>query len=250
MSLAYIALGLFILFAYTAEAVTGFGSIVIALSLGALFFPIDWLQTLLVPLNICMSGFLSWRYREHIDKALLLRLILPFMLVGTVAGVIMQPYLGGVILKSTFALLILWFAVRELLKMRGGIAATGKPLWWSRGMIGLAGITHGLFASGGPLLVYGLTGMPIDKAKFRATLIVVWFALNSALTILFLYQGRIQEAWQPLLGYLLLVPLGIWLGERLHHRIDENEFRRWIFRVLVISALALLLSSLRPFLMG
>src|SRR5690606_37702489 len=72
---AYILLGVFILFAYTAEAVTGFGSIVIALSLGALLFPIDWLQTILVPLNIAMTGFLAWRHRRHVDRRLLLRLV-------------------------------------------------------------------------------------------------------------------------------------------------------------------------------
>lgn len=244
----YILLGAFILFAYTAEAMTGFGSIVIALSLGALFFPIDFLQTLLVPLNICMSSFLTWKYREHIDWSLLGRLIMPFMLAGTLVGFVLQPWLGGAVLKMIFALLILWFAVRELLKARGGIQASAKPAWWSRGVIGAAGITHGLFASGGPLLVYGLAGMSIDKARFRATLILVWFSLNSVLTVLFLMDGRIQANWQPILAFLPLLPLGVWLGEHLHHRVNEDSFKLWIYRVLILSALALLLSSLLPLL--
>jgi uncharacterized membrane protein YfcA len=246
--LPYIMLGAFILFAYTAEAMTGFGSIVIALSLGALFFPIDFLQTVLVPLNICMSSFLTFKYRRYIDWTLLGKLIMPFMLGGTLLGFVLQPYLGGVILKASFALLVLWFAVRELLKARGGIVATEKPVWWSRGVIGMAGITHGLFASGGPLLVYGLAGMSIDKARFRATLILVWFSLNSVLTVLFLIDGRIQANWQPIVAFMPLLPLGVWIGERLHHKVDEDSFKLWIYRVLVLSALALLLSSLMPLL--
>ena len=59
-------LGLFILLAYTIEAITGFGSIVIALSLGALLLPIPAMLPVLVPLNICMSGYLAWRNRQHI----------------------------------------------------------------------------------------------------------------------------------------------------------------------------------------
>ena len=244
--LPYALLGGFILFAYTAEAVTGFGSIVIALSLGALFFPIDWLQTLLVPLNICMSSYLSFKHRRHIDWPTLGRLIMPFMVGGTLLGYVLQPHLGGPVLKICFALLILWFAVRELKRLHGGIIAPIKSRRWSQGVIAAAGITHGLFASGGPLLVYGLAGSTLDKARFRATLILVWFSLNSMLTVLFLSQGRIQENWQSLVCYLPLVPLGIWLGEYLHHRIDEANFRLWIYRILCLSALALLLASVLP----
>lgn len=244
MTLPYILLGLFILFSYTAEAVTGFGSIVIALSLGAMFFPIEWLQTVLVPLNIFLSGFLALKHRAHIDWALLGRLILPFMVIGTLAGTVLQPVLAGRTLKLLFAGLVLWFAVRELLKLRGGIVPRAKSGWWSRSIITGAGITHGLFASGGPLLVYGLAGMQLDKARFRATLILVWFALNSMLTVVFLAQGRLQAVWLPVLAYLPLVPLGVVIGERLHHRIDEQGFRVWIYSLLTVAALALMVGSL------
>ena len=252
MTISYIALGLFILLAYTAEAVTGFGSIVIALSLGALFFPIDWLQTVLVPLNICMTGFLSWKHRRFIDKALLLRLVLPFMFVGTLAGLALQPLLGGIALKISFAVLILWFAIREILKLRTPAKAEASSVksensertMLTRLLVAAAGVTHGLFASGGPLLVYALAGTALDKARFRATLIVVWFSLNAALTTVFLAQGRLAHSWTALLYYLPLIPIGIILGEHLHHRIDEQNFRRWIYRLLVIAALALLLATL------
>ncbi|WP_211242858.1 sulfite exporter TauE/SafE family protein [Sinimarinibacterium sp. CAU 1509] len=237
-------LGGFILLAYTTEAMTGFGSIVIALSLGALILPIDDVQTVLVPLNICMTGFLSWRHRNHIDWRLLGRLIMPFMLAGTVLGYWVQPVLGGALLKVGFALLVLWFVLRELRRAARGHVAAPKSGWWSRGIVLGAGVTHGLFASGGPLLVYGLAGLSLDKARFRATLILVWFSLNSLLTLLYLNQGRLQPLAPHVLAYLPLIPLGIVLGERLHHRVDEVTFRLWIYRVLAVSASALLLASL------
>ncbi len=233
MTFAYILLGLFILFAYTAEAMSGFGSIVIALSLGALFFPIDFLLPLLVPLNICMTGYMAWRHRAHIDRTLLGQLVLPFMLAGLIVGTLLQPHLGGEVTKLLFALLITWFAARELLRMRGTLRPPAHPTWLSRGIITGAGVTHGLFASGGPLLVYGLAGTDVDKSRLRATLIVVWFTLNSLLTTLFLVQGRLQPVLLPLLAYLPLIPLGIWAGEKLHHRVDENGFRRVVYWLLV-----------------
>lgn len=248
MTLAYLLLGGFILFAYTAEAMTGFGSIVIALSLGALLFPIEWLQTVLVPLNICMTGYLVVRHRRAIDWGLLARLILPLMLLGTAVGAGLQPHLGGAWLKLLFAALVLWFSLRELWRVAPRSAP--RPAWLSRALIGLAGITHGLYASGGPLLVYALAGMAIDKARFRATLIFVWFSLNSALTAWYLWQGRLQPEAIWVLAYLPLIPLGIWLGERLHHRVDEASFRQWIYRLLALAAMGLMVASLRVMLAG
>ncbi|MGJ8670949.1 MAG: sulfite exporter TauE/SafE family protein [Oceanococcus sp.] len=243
MSAAYLLFGLFILFAYTAEAMTGFGSIVIALSLGALLFPIEFLQTVLVPLNICMTGYLSWKHRAAIDWPLLLRLILPFMLLGTVLGVVLQPHLGGKALKFLFALLILWFAARELWRAGRGLPSPIRSPLWSRVVVSIAGLTHGLFASGGPLLVYGLAGMSMDKARFRATLILVWFSLNSMLTAVFLWQGRIQPHAGVILAYVALIPVGVVLGEYLHHRVDEDRFKLWIYRLLIVAALGLMSSS-------
>ncbi len=240
----YLLLAGFILFAYTAEAMTGFGSIVIALSLGALLFPIEYLQTVLVPLNICMTGFLSWRHRRMIDWSLLARLIMPGMVVGTLIGYWLQPILGGALLKAVFALLILWFAIRELIRIQRGHIGAPKSGWWSRVVITGAGVTHGLFASGGPLLVYGLAGLHMDKARFRATLILVWFALNAMLTVLFLRQGRLQPLFGHVAAYLPLIPVGVWLGEHLHHKVDDDAFRLWLYRVLVIAGGGLLFASI------
>ena len=62
----WIWLGVFILLAYTVEAITGFGSLVIALSLGALILPIPAMLPVVVPLNVLMTGYLVWRNRRHI----------------------------------------------------------------------------------------------------------------------------------------------------------------------------------------
>jgi uncharacterized membrane protein YfcA len=75
----WIWLGVFILLAYTVEAITGFGSLVIALSLGALILPIPAMLPVVVPLNVLMTGYLVWRNRQHIFWPVLLKLVLPLM---------------------------------------------------------------------------------------------------------------------------------------------------------------------------
>ena len=183
MEVIWLALAGFILLAYTLEAITGFGSIVIALSLGALLLPIDQLLPVLVPLNICMTGYLVWRHRQMIDRRLLLGMILPGMLLGTALGYAMLPFLDAALAKRLFGVLVLWFAARELWRLRHAAVQPIRPMWLSRLLSLCAGISHGLFASGGPLLVFALAGTQLDKARLRATLVTVWFTLNSLLTL-------------------------------------------------------------------
>ncbi|ARU88789.1 sulfite exporter TauE/SafE family protein [Pseudomonas sp. M30-35] len=241
MELAWIALGVFILLAYTLEAITGFGSIVIALSLGALLLPIELLLPILVPLNICMTGYLSWQYRKLIDRRLLLGMILPGMAVGTLIGYALLPVIDAQLAKRALGVLILLFAGRELWRLRNTSLSVTRPLWQSRVITVAAGICHGLFASGGPLLVHALAGNTLDKSRFRATLVCVWFSLNSLLTLAFILDGRLFPTLPQALLYAPLLPLGIWLGEYLHRRVNEQYFRIAIYSLLLITGCLLLI---------
>lgn len=231
----------FVLLAYTIEAMTGFGSIVIALSLGALFVPVESLMPVLVALNILMTGWLSWRLRRHINSHLLCRTILPWMLLGTGTGYLLLPLLDAELAKRLLGVLVLWFAGRELWRSLRHRHVNRHPIWLTRPLIFGAGITHGLFASGGPLLVYALTGKPVDKARFRATLVSVWFLLNIGLTLAFLTDGRLVPALPHAALLAPLLPVGIWLGEHLHHKVDEIMFRRAVYVLLLVAGAALLL---------
>ncbi|WP_371367367.1 TSUP family transporter [Pseudomonas sp. QL9] len=241
MPYAMPALGGFILLAYTLEAVTGFGSVVVALSLGALLLPIDQLLPVLVPLNVGLTGFLVWRHRALIDTRLLFATLLPGMLLGMLVGYLLLPHLQPQLLKRGFGLLILWFAARELSRSWRDEAPRGQtPAWLLRLTTGAAGICHGLFASGGPLLVYGLATLRMDKSRFRATLVSVWFTLNGLLTLAFLADGRLLPALPRVLAFAPLLPLGLWLGERLHRRCAERHFRLTIHLLLLLSGTLLL----------
>lgn len=237
-------IGLFILIAYTVEAVTGFGSLVIGLSLGALLLPIPELLPVLVPLNVLMSGFLAWRNRRHVDRALLLRVILPLMLGGTLVGFALQGWLADNLLKLLFGLLVIWFATRELWKLARGLEVEAHPAWLNRGLTFAAGITHGLFASGGPLLVYALAGTTLDKSRLRATMLCVWFSLNASLSLLLLVEGRLWPALPRITLFLPLLVIGVLVGEYLHHRVNEQRFRQLVYGLLSVTGMLLVAKSI------
>ncbi len=233
-------LGLAILLAYTIEATTGFGSIVIALSLGAIFLPIPEMLPVLVPLNVFMSGYLTWKHRQHIDWRLLAALILPLMVAGTLTGYVLTPWLGSRLLKVLFGVLVVWFAGKELWRLFSGHVVEPHGLMTSRILTFSAGITHGLFASGGPLLVYALAGIQQDKSRTRATLLAVWFTLNLTLSALYLFDGRLVNSAGRLVWYLPLLVVGVLVGEFLHYRLDETRFRQAVYGVLLVTGLLLI----------
>ncbi|WP_271407866.1 sulfite exporter TauE/SafE family protein [Pseudomonas sp. Q1-7] len=226
---AWLALGGFILLAYTLEAITGFGGTLVALSLGALLLPIHDLLPVLVPLNILMSGALAWHHRRLVQWRLLLFTVLPGMLVGTLVGYGLRPWLEDSAMRLGFGVLILCVALRELLR---GAPSGRAPAWMIRLQTGAAGISHGLFASGGPLLVHALAGSALDKSRLRATLLCVWFGLNSLLTLAFLADGSLAPALPRVAAYAPLLILGVPAGEYLHKRLAEAHFRTAIHLLL------------------
>lgn len=238
--LPWIWLGLCILLSSTIESITGFGSIVIALSLGALLLPITSMLPVLVPLNIFMTGTIAWKNRHHIDQALLLKLVLPLMAAGTLAGYFLRPWLGESLLRTLLGALIIWFAARELWRLIKHVPSHRHPPWLSRILTFAAGITHGLFASGGPLLVYAMAGKHLDKGGLRATLVTVWFSLNLGLTVAFLLDGTLIPALPRVASYLPVLAAGYLLGEFLHHRLDERRFRQVVYTMLIATGMALM----------
>jgi uncharacterized membrane protein YfcA len=243
MTVEFVLLGLFIGIAFTSESITGFGSIVIALALGSLLLPIPQLLPILVPLSVAMSGALLLRFYRDIHWPLLLQRIFPLMVAGMLTGIGLLQVLTSEALKAAFACLVLWFALREWYKLKRGIVTSIKPRWWQPLWTFLAGISHGLFASGGPLLVYGLSTFAIAKATFRATLVCVWFGLNVSYSLIMWQQGLILPVLPLVASYLPVLALSFWLGHVIHERVNENQFKQLVYALLTVSALAMLIST-------
>ena len=140
--------------------------------------------------------------------------------------------------------MIVIFGARELYKSLRKVIENKHPRWLNQLLIAGAGLTHGLFASGGPLLVFSLAGSNINKAQMRATLLAVWFSLNSMLTVIFFLQGALNAVWPKLLMYLPLLVVGVAAGEYLHHRVSELTFRRLIYVILIVTGILLLARAL------
>jgi uncharacterized membrane protein YfcA len=163
------------------------------------------------------------------------------MIAGMLAGYLLRPQMGDAALVPLFGALVLAFALREAWRMQHAGVPRPHPPWRARALTAAAGLTHGLYASGGPLLVAALAGTTLDKARLRATLIAVWLVLNGSLTLLYAIDGTLAPSLPTSAAYLPVMLAGIVAGEALHRRIGERLFRELVLALLAVAGAALLL---------
>jgi uncharacterized protein len=260
----YLASALFI--GNVVEAVTGFGGPIIAVTLAANFFPIDYLVPIIVPVILCMNIYIVLRHRNHINSRILIGGwrglfsrqsrepgwnvydgILPWAFSGMLLGVAIFSVADNMLLKLLYGGFILCFSVSGFISMLRPAARSTKPLRPATGLILLiaGGVMQGIYAAGGPLLVYYTNRVLTDKGSFRATLSVVWLILNFSVFTSHLCTGKhTPETLLTVVALLPVLAVGILIGEKLHGRIPERGFRMLVYSILSLSGISLMYSSL------
>jgi len=240
-----VILFLIIILAQSIETTTGFGATVIALSLGALVFPLKQLVPILVMIGIIQSGFIVlWRFR-YIQWRILLARIMIFSGLGLPLGIWFYRHFPSERLKIFLGIFIILVSGYELynLLIKKSIS---KPLSLISSILLLAsgGFIHGVFATGGPLIVYYAGREIKNKAQFRATLSLLWLVLNFILLISYLLSATINQDNLKMTGLLLpALVLGIVLGEILHRKVQEQTFRVVVQIILFFTGVSILADS-------
>lgn len=240
-------LPLIVTLAFTVEATAGFGATVVTLTLASQFMPIEEVLAALIPVNLAFSVVLAWRNRAHVELAVLRGAVARWMLPGVLVGLALFTLRDQGWIKSVFAAFVTILAAIELLRMRSGGAPDARPLPPARRVGALlgAGVIHGLFSCGGPLLVYAVGRELPDKARFRATLAATWVALNGLLVGRYLLAGTLSLHTLPRIATLLpALFIGLALGGRVHDRLDPRRFRLGVFGLLFFAGASLLWRSL------
>ncbi len=231
--LALILLALILVFAHTVETVLGFGATIIAVALGIYVLPLDFLLPVLVILAVLQSVWLVIRWFRHLRWRVLLLYILPWAAAGMALGIYYRSrvadYLQLLILLGIFIMAVSILEIVMIYRTR----AAGVNLPWYIGIpiLVFGGVFHGMYASGGPLIVYYSSRELKEPAEFRATLSMLWLMLNLALLVNLQSLGQINfEVLKTVVFMLPALVLGIFLGNRV-------KFRAIVFKVLIYALL-------------
>jgi len=241
MALTLFLLGCILILAHTAETILGFGATLIALAFAIHLLPLETLVPVLVILGLLQSIWLVARWFRFIDWRTLLLQILPIAGAGMVIGIFSREVADEGILKIILGAFILVVSVAELAILFIRRTPGGRLHWYYRiPLLVGGGIFHGLFATGGPPIVYYASRQFHAQEKFRATLSMLWLILNVGLLAGFLIAGQLDV--EKLKMTALVLPgliIGIIIGSLI--RVREFWFKTLTYVLLFLAGLFLLI---------
>ena len=227
---------------YTVFGLSGFGSTMISVPILAHFLPVSYLVPLMALLDLASATFMGTTGREHVAKAEMKRIV-PFMLVGFVLGATVLVGVADQYLRVALGVFALVVGIHGILNPT---LHRIIPAWWSvpAGIIGGAVAT--VFGAGGPIYATYLSGRLTDKTETRATMSALISISAFTRAAVYAIAGLLLHA-VTLGGAALLAPfvwLGLTLGHRIHLGLSQQQMRRAVGALLVLSGASLLMRAL------
>ncbi|WP_332448095.1 sulfite exporter TauE/SafE family protein [Sphaerochaeta sp.] len=244
MSLSLLLAGLVVLITHTLEAITGFGCTVLGIPfVSALLGVKTAVKTMTVLAWLLALYFVVTKFK-YIDFKQY-GIIAFFMLLGMPIGM----YLFRAQQNDSLFMFLAWFiVVVSVVQLVRISTQTGEPpLLKGKAVIPyyillfIGGIVHGVFSSGGPLVVLYASRTLRDKSTFRSTLCLLWTTLNTIIISTYLIEGSFKADVAKTTGIMIpFVLLGIYLGEKVHNKVDSKRFSLLVFAMLLATGIFML----------
>ena len=275
--MGYAVFFLVILLSNIIQGITGFAGTILAMPPSLMLVGYDTAKPVLNVLGLLSGIYVFAGHRKHMCWGEL-KEIVAVMAAGIVGGIFLKGFFAGreralyallglfVVCLSLQGLHKLWRdwlgtqedaaagaeAAAEAKAAAGAKAAEAKAAAEGKAagpdkaglylLLGLAGIVHGIFVSGGPLLIGYLTKRIQDKVSFRATISTVWVVLN---TIILLDDIR-SGLWNPELVKIQVASIpfllaGMAVGSRLYAKMSQRLFMLITYVLLFVSGISLLI---------
>jgi uncharacterized membrane protein YfcA len=221
---------------------SGFGSGigVLGVPLMSLVIPPAQAAAIMLPLLCIMDIFNVLHYRQRFDRKNLIILV-PAALVGIFVGTFTFRYLSDNHIRILLGVISVLFVGNFFRKKQDGKPAVEpnrfKGSFWGA----IAGFTSfGVHAGGPPVNIY-LLPQKLDKTIFVGTTVIFFAMVNYVKLIPYALLGQLNGE-NLLISLILapLVPLGVWLGIKLHDRVNERLFYNLAYFFLLVTGVKLL----------
>lgn len=219
------------------QGITGFAGTVLAMPFCILLLGIDLAKPVLNILTIIACALIVIRSYRYIVWKEFIKMT-GIMFIGVFIGEYLYALFPVDILLTLYAIFIIVIALKGLFikktfKLNEGLLIV---------IILLAGIIHGMFISGGPLLIIYAVKKIQDKESFRATLSPVWIILNLYILMKQIWLGMITL---PMLNLVLIgIPaliIGVIIGGQMAKKMSQQTFMKLSYILLFISGISLII---------
>lgn len=235
-----ILLYIVIFLANIVHGITGFAGTVLAMPFALLLVGYDTGKPILNVLGILSGFYVLVNNYKYVNWKEVKKIVI-VMSVGLISVFFIKFLFIGKeeVLYKMLGIFVAYLGIRGLFAKKKAEEQPKK--WVPNFLLVLAGIVHGLFISGGPLLIGYLTNIIKDKVVFRATISTVWIFLN---TIILLDDIRLG-LWNMELVRIQIIAIpflfaGMFVGTKLYKRMKQETFMKVTYILLFISGVALL----------
>lgn len=200
---------------------------------------------IMLPLLCIMDLFTVWHYRKSWDGRNL-KILIPAALMGILIGALFFKYLSDSQIKILVGFIAVLFVLNFFRKH--GEHHKKQPTFVRGSFWGsIAGFTSfGVHAGGPPINIY-LLPQQLEKSLFVGTTVVFFTIVNYTKLIPYALLGQLNSG--NLTTSLILsplAPLGVFLGVKLHAKVNQTLFYNICYVILLVTGLKLLYDGFSP----
>lgn len=247
----YLLFFVVVLLANIIQGITGFAGTILAMPPGLMLVGYDRAKPILNVLALLAGVYVFYTNGKHVDWKELKKVV-AVMTIGIFAGIFLKSLFIGKenLLFKGLGIFIIGLAVHGYYGLRDrkeGASEIEKEKLGSSGvkayfLLVSSGIVHGMFVSGGPLLIAYLSGAIKEKVRFRATISTVWIILNTIILIDDIRAGL----WTVELVKIQIITIpfliaGMVIGTRLYKKMSQMIFMKLTYILLFIAGISLLI---------
>lgn len=227
-----------IVLGYLVFGLSGFGSTIVTVPILAHFLPISYLVPLLALIDCVTATVVGRTSREHLARDEL-KALLPITFVGFVVGVTVLVKVPDIYLRTALGIFAVAVGIHGIVNP---VVTRRISRWWSLPTGIFGGAMSTTFGTGGPIYATYLAARLSDKSQIRATMstLIAISAIVRAGT--YVVTGLVTVALAT--GALLAAPfawLGLKVGTRIHVGLSQQQMRRVIGALLVLTGSSLLI---------
>lgn len=179
------------------------------------------------------SGMVVLYGEWHEIRKSTLRALIPWALIGLVAGTAILRYVEGLYIKLLASVVVVVFSVYAASGLR--FPGVNRPA-----ATVIAGLSSGVLGTSaglpGPPIALLFTARDLPPAAFRVTITAYFMVIDVVAVFLLLISGQLHRP--ALVLSLSMVPaslVGRWCGRRLADRITPPVFRRLVIAMLLFT---------------